>query len=97
MAQTFGYVGQDGEAHDDAEPVEGNPGLRVEIQGEVSYVAAVGDEGDGLVGRQALGGEQAGQAAFGFGVVGLHEPEAPGRSFSWRGLAGGHLEPAVAA
>lgn len=97
MAQTFGYVGQDGEAHDDAEPVEGNPGLRVEIQGEVSYVAAVGDEGDGLVGRQGLGGEQAGQAAFGFGVVGLHEPEAPGRSFSWRGLAGGHLEPAVAA
>src|SRR5664280_3074415 len=70
-AETLGHVGHDGEAHGDVEPVEQVLGVGVEVQRQVAYVvAAVGEEGDGLVGLHALGDEQVEQAPFGFGVVG---------------------------
>ena len=45
----------------------------------------------------ALGDEQVEQAPFGFGVVGLDEPEALGRPVRRGGPAGDHLEPPVPA
>ena len=62
------------------EPVEQVLGVGVEVQRQVAdVVAAVGEEGDGLVGLHALGDEQVEQAPFEFAVVGLDEPEALGR------------------
>jgi hypothetical protein len=71
-------------------------GLGVEVQRQVADVfAAVGEEGDLLVGRHPLRLEGLEQAAFGLGVVGLHVGEAAGLPGGGDGLAGDHLEPAV--
>ena len=52
-------------------------GLRVEVVGQLADVfAAVGEEGDLLVGLHPLGGKHVKQSPFGFGVLGLHVPEA---------------------
>ena len=68
------------------------------MAGDVADVlAAVGEEGDLLVGGHPLGPEHFEQAPSGFGVVGLHVPEAGGPPGGGDGLAGDHLEPAVGA
>lgn len=73
-------------------------GLGVQVQRKVAYVVgAVGDEGDLPVHLHALGAERLEEAAFGFGVVGLDEPEVLGGALGRYGLAGDHLEPAVTA
>src|SRR5664280_289445 len=97
-AEALRHVGHDGEAHGDVEPVEQVLGVGVEVQRQVAdVVAAVGEEGDGLVGLHALGDEQVEQAPFGFGVVGLDEREALGRPVRRGGPAGDHLAPPVPA
>jgi hypothetical protein len=61
------------------EPVQQVLSLGVEIERLVADVfAAVGEEGDLLVGLHPLGFEHFEQAPFGFGVVGLHVPETCG-------------------
>ncbi len=80
------------------EPVQQVLSLGVEIERQVADVfAAVGEEGDLLVGLHPLGFEHFEQAPFGFGVVGLHVPETCGPPVCGDGLAGDHLEPAVGA
>ena len=97
-AQALGHVGHDGDAHGEVEPVEQVLGLRVEVAGQVADVlAAVGEEGDLLVGLHPLGFQDFEQPPFGFGVVGLHVPETGGRALGRDGFAGDHLEPAVGA
>ena len=65
-------------------------GLRIEVAGQIADVfAAVGEEGDLLVGLHPLGGKHFEQAPFGFGVVGLHVAEAGGLA------VGGHGLPAI--
>ena len=96
--QALGHVGHDGDPHGQVEPVQQVLGLGVEVAGNVADVlAAVGEEGDLLVGLHALGSKHLEQAPFGFGVVGLHIPEAGGPSVGRDGLAGDDLEPAVGA
>jgi len=71
-------------------------GAGVEVEGQVADVlAAVGDEGDGLVGLHTLAFEHLEEAPFGFGVVGLHEAEGLGLPVGGHGLAGDHLKPAI--
>ena len=72
--------------------------LGVEIERQVADVfAAVGEEGDLLVGGHPLGFQHFEQASSGFGVVGLHVPETGRPLAGGDGLAGDHLEPAVGA
>jgi len=93
--QALGHVGQDGEAHRDVEPVEEMLGVGVEVQGQVADIVAGG--GDGGVGDHPLGDEEVEQAPFGFGVVGLHAPEALGRPLDGGGPPGvSTFEPSVA-
>ena len=57
-AQALGQLGQHGDPHRDVEPVQQVLGLRIEVAGQVADVfAAVGEEGDLLVGLHPLGGE----------------------------------------
>ena len=96
--QALGHAGHDGDPHGQVEPVQQVLGLGVEVAGDVANVfAAVGEEGDLLVGGHPLGFEHFEQAPSGFGVVGLHIPEAAGPPASGDGLADDHLEPAVGA
>ena len=75
-AQALGQLHHHGDAYREVEPVQQMLGLRVEVVGQVAdVVAAVGEEGDLLVGLHPLGGKRFEQPAFGFGVVGLHVPE----------------------
>jgi hypothetical protein len=55
--QGLDHVGHDGDSHGDVEPVEQVLDLRVEVTGQVTFLTAVGEERDLLVGRHALGGE----------------------------------------
>ena len=58
------------------EPVQQVLGLRIEVAGQLADVfAAVGEEGDPLVGLQPLGGKHFEQPPFGFAVVGLPYPK----------------------
>ena len=78
------------------EPVEVVLSLRVEVQGQVTDVfASIGEEGDGLVGRHALGGEDLEQAPPGLGLDLLDEREALRLAVGGHALARDHLEPAV--
>ena len=73
----LGQLHHHGDAHREVEPVQQMLGLRIEIAGQVADVfAAVGEEGDLLVGLHPLGGKHFEQSAFGFAVVGLHVAEA---------------------
>ena len=75
-AQALGQLGQHGDPHREVEPVQQVLGLRVEVAGQVADVfAAVGEEGDLLVGLHPLGGKHVEQPPFRFAVVGLHLPE----------------------
>ena len=57
-AQTLGQLGQHGDPHREVEPVQQVLGLRIEVTGQVADVlAAVGEEGDLLVGLHPLGGK----------------------------------------
>jgi hypothetical protein len=85
-------LAQDRDAHGEVEPVEEVLGARVQVQREIVYgAAAVGEEGDLLVGGHTLGPQQLIQLAFGLAVVGLGEPEAAGLSLGGHGLGGDHL------
>src|SRR5450759_3534276 len=96
-AQALGHVGHHGDPHGDVEPVEQVLGLRVQHPRQVADVlAAVGAERDLLIRRQAVTGEHLEQPPLGLGVVGLHEPETGGVPVRLHGLAGDHLEPAIA-
>jgi Phage integrase family len=69
--QALGHLGKHGEAHGDVEPVDQVLGVGVQVSGQVpDVVGAVGEEGDGLVGGHALGGQHLEQSPFGPVVVG---------------------------
>jgi prephenate dehydrogenase len=58
------------------EPVQQVLGLRIEVAGQVADVfAAVGEEGDLLVGLHPLAASTSNSRRFRFAVVGLHVPE----------------------
>ena len=68
--QALGQLGQHGDPHREVEPVQQVLGLRVEVVGQLADVfAAVGEEGDLLVGLHPLGGKHFEQSPFGFGRI----------------------------
>ena len=70
--------------------------MRVEVPGQFTDVlTTIGEEGDGLVGRHALGCEDLEQAPPGLGLDLLDEREALRCAVGGHALARDHLKPAV--
>ncbi len=96
--QAPGHLVHHGQAHGDVEPVDQVLGLGVQVEGKLPDVgAAVGEEGDLLVGLHALGLEELEKPALRLGVVRLDVPEGLGVSVGRHGLAGDHVEPPLTA